>query len=414
MKIGLKTMLYFIIALYGLTCVLLYHFMIDDKASEYIYLTKKQNRYKSGKLLEKERERRKDEPFMKHQERLHKDKEYQDKSGSYQREKKVNSTLKHQKLYIKIKDKPSNMKVDQSRLKLVDTGDTGDILSNSDVAGGQFTLDIGEFQTLVSSSCTSTKTWPLIPLLPGVFLNTSDEGDRDCTVPRFSQRPLPQTALASFPGCGNTWSRHLIQQLSGVWTGSLYNDPDLGKGGFNAEGVHDSRVSVIKTHWPYVKPNATAVERYPRTVLVVRSPQECLLAEYHRRYSSKHTGLAPDELFNTTQWNYYVKGQVRYWFSFYQTWLKKNTCTLVLDFHQLKSDLSAELRQLALFLGIRGEKLEDNIKCILKHSQGKFKRKGEKKLSVFSNEQKKEVQYYGNLLSDLLEKKTNYRPVFSW
>ena len=71
--------------------------------------------------------------------------------------------------------------------------------------------------------------------------------------------------------------------------------------------------------------------------------------------------------------------------------------------------MGAELRQLALFLGIRGEKLEDNIKCILKHSQGKFKRKGKKNLLVFNDEQKKKLQYVGKDIADLLEKMANYR-----
>lgn len=38
----------------------------------------------------------------------------------------------------------------------------------------------------------------------------------------LSKLPLPLTALASFPGSGNSWARHLIQQLTGnrilYWT----------------------------------------------------------------------------------------------------------------------------------------------------------------------------------------------------
>ena len=32
---------------------------------------------------------------------------------------------------------------------------------------------------------------------------------------RISEKPLPVTGLASFPGSGNTWTRHLLQQVSG-------------------------------------------------------------------------------------------------------------------------------------------------------------------------------------------------------
>ena len=36
-----------------------------------------------------------------------------------------------------------------------------------------------------------------------------------CPDLHFSRKTLPVTALASFPGSGNTWLRHLIQQSTG-------------------------------------------------------------------------------------------------------------------------------------------------------------------------------------------------------
>lgn len=35
------------------------------------------------------------------------------------------------------------------------------------------------------------------------------------------------TALASYPGSGNTWLRFLIESASGVFTGSLYKDLEI-------------------------------------------------------------------------------------------------------------------------------------------------------------------------------------------
>ena len=34
----------------------------------------------------------------------------------------------------------------------------------------------------------------------------------------------PPTALASFPGSGNTWLRFLIESATGIFTGSRYKD----------------------------------------------------------------------------------------------------------------------------------------------------------------------------------------------
>ena len=36
-----------------------------------------------------------------------------------------------------------------------------------------------------------------------------------CTPPHFSKTPLPLVMLVSYPGAGNTWTRHLIQQATG-------------------------------------------------------------------------------------------------------------------------------------------------------------------------------------------------------
>lgn len=44
-----------------------------------------------------------------------------------------------------------------------------------------------------------------------------------------------QIAIASLPGAGNTWLRHLFQISTGVWTGSVFREVDLFDGGFKGE-----------------------------------------------------------------------------------------------------------------------------------------------------------------------------------
>ena len=55
-----------------------------------------------------------------------------------------------------------------------------------------------------------------------VNINVIISAETDCFQIEFSKQPLPRVALASFPGSGNTWTRHLIQQVSGtnslIWT----------------------------------------------------------------------------------------------------------------------------------------------------------------------------------------------------
>ena len=56
-----------------------------------------------------------------------------------------------------------------------------------------------------------------------------------CTPLRFRTVIHPGenvVALASFPGSGNTWLRYLLQQATGIVTGSIYMDNELYKHGF--------------------------------------------------------------------------------------------------------------------------------------------------------------------------------------
>lgn len=52
--------------------------------------------------------------------------------------------------------------------------------------------------------------------------------DNRCMDRRFLPAKSKQLiALASFPGAGNTWARHLIELATGFYTGSYYFDGSL-------------------------------------------------------------------------------------------------------------------------------------------------------------------------------------------
>jgi hypothetical protein len=66
-----------------------------------------------------------------------------------------------------------------------------------------------------------------------------------CNPVGFKAAPGPVVALASFPGSGNTWLRYLLQQATGVLTGSVYKDYALLKNGFLAESIVNGLVKVF-------------------------------------------------------------------------------------------------------------------------------------------------------------------------
>ena len=49
-------------------------------------------------------------------------------------------------------------------------------------------------------------------------INASTERDMLPIRKRFRDPPGPKTALLSFPGSGNTWTRHLLESLTGMYT----------------------------------------------------------------------------------------------------------------------------------------------------------------------------------------------------
>ncbi|KAI0236542.1 hypothetical protein LSAT2_012910 [Lamellibrachia satsuma] len=124
-----------------------------------------------------------------------------------------------------------------------------------------------------------------------------EEGLRlyNCPTARFSDVPLQSTALASMPGSGNTWLRHLIQKATGIYTGSVYHDVALEKAGFLGESVIDSRVIVIKTH------RDVELLKYDRAILIIRDPYDAIVSEYNWRVCGNHIGRANSHVYNTSE-----------------------------------------------------------------------------------------------------------------
>ena len=66
------------------------------------------------------------------------------------------------------------------------------------------------------------------------------ERTTECKKKRFLDPKSPIVALVSSPGSGNTWLRYLLEQASGVFTGSIYCDHSL-KSLFPGEHIGKNR-----------------------------------------------------------------------------------------------------------------------------------------------------------------------------
>ena len=215
----------------------------------------------------------------------------------------------------------------------------------------------------------------------------------------FSKVPLIRTALASFPGSGNTWTRYLIQKLTGIFTGDIY------KSLFISNEAHsfvkyplldelnwNGSVVAIKTHESGWLVNHKRLGRlfYDQAIVIIRNPYHALIAEFHRRHSrndkypdSGHTGLAAQRLFYTSKWKKYVAKTSQRWHKFNTQWLnqaqwpEKEKFLYPLQYEDLVNNLEGEITNLGQFLGVDERVLSNSthMKCVTNRSSDGLKRK---------------------------------------
>jgi hypothetical protein len=176
-------------------------------------------------------------------------------------------------------------------------------------------------------------------------------------------------ALASFPGSGNTWTRGLLEKVTGVCTGGLYCDCGLRTGGFTGEMVQGPSVLVMKTHnlkVQFVGGHVFSNTRVPfgAAVLLVRDPRAALVAEWNRERSkrmvsqniSNHYTFVGESFFGENKdWENYIHLKLPRWPQ--QTvnlLLEAKTAgrpVYVLVFEDLKAGTAQEMKKLTDFLG---------------------------------------------------------------
>ncbi|CAH1778829.1 unnamed protein product [Owenia fusiformis] len=194
------------------------------------------------------------------------------------------------------------------------------------------------------------------------------EKEINCKRKKTFGKDLPLTALASFPGSGNTWARHLIQELTGIYTGSVYNDKLMAVDEFPGSLIYNSSVIAIKTHLPVLQtPSGT---RYDKAILLLREPYDTFLAEFNRAKGGKKTGHAKKEAF--TKWDKFVTKSITEWSFFVDTWLNFKPMLYVLKYELLKSNLKEELRKVAEFLDV--DVSTHSLNCVVQNAEGNYKR----------------------------------------
>ena len=131
------------------------------------------------------------------------------------------------------------------------------------------------------------------PELLGTRIQPAQRVYRPCTEMRFREDNGKRIALASFPGSGSTWSRTLLEQATGIYTGAIYCDKNLKREGFIGEFITSGNVIAIKTHQHLI--NTSKLDRkhslvFDGAIFIVRNVFDAILSERKRSLSKNHTG----------------------------------------------------------------------------------------------------------------------------
>ena len=91
---------------------------------------------------------------------------------------------------------------------------------------------------------------------------------------------------------------------------------------------------------------------YDRVILLVRDPFDTLLAEFNRRKTENHTGLANLKEFQTKNWIHYVETQSEWWKGFYKFFMENYQPSQlhIVQYENLKTNLTGELQAMMDFL----------------------------------------------------------------
>lgn len=224
----------------------------------------------------------------------------------------------------------------------------------------------------------------------------------NCTLKavHLSKSKLPLTGLLSCPGSGNTWVRHLIQQLTGLGTSSMDCDVQLKKRGFPFEcETHKERTIAVKSHY------IDDLNKFKKVILVVRNPFDTILS-WASFSKGGHTGHPSKVLLKQAVAKMFNSSLAWYVDIVNATVNHFNGPVHILQYSRLKLNISQELQELAGSLEV--DVSPDDIECTIKLKEGNFHRRTSDKLRLdrlkyaFSEDQIKQMRQAGEIVKTLI------------
>lgn len=244
--------------------------------------------------------------------------------------------------------------------------------------------------------------------LYALLLSVANANERCGTVDFGEYGQFPPRSLSSYPGSGNTWVRYLIEEFTGYYTGSIYDDKKLYQGGFKGETENwkEGRVIAVKSH-SYREDRGLG-----DAILLIRNPFDAILAEFNRQRGLKsgdhHTGVATNDDFQSPDWtDMDMDKRAWRWYKLYAGNLLSGRNTLPILYEHMKQNPVPEMQKISNFLNQTNIDYDEKIDCLFGESSKKFKRSSDRGYDPYNfieSSKLKIVNERIRQLSDLLNK----------
>jgi hypothetical protein len=160
---------------------------------------------------------------------------------------------------------------------------------------------------------------------------------------------MPIVFLNSFPGAGNTWARILLEDVTGIYSGSVYGEAKMIDAGFlgEADEPTSGRTCVVKNHGQHDMEYADGI------IYVIRNPYDATIADYKRQVLHSHTSSVDMSVFDKPEWKAFQMQHLKRWFSM-NMWFPEYATKGDIPFHimyyeDMKTNVTNEMVQILDF-----------------------------------------------------------------
>ncbi|KAL4138538.1 hypothetical protein PRIC2_002043 [Phytophthora ramorum] len=215
-----------------------------------------------------------------------------------------------------------------------------------------------------------------------------------------------RVAIVSYPRCGNSLMRGLLEKVTGVYTGcDTRPDRSLSKElqlyGMKGEGVVDESVWFVKTHFP----ERVGYKDFPakKAILVVRNPWDAIDSYFNMTLTNTHNKSLHESQYErfADRWDGLLRNEIDVWMKFHRYWTTKvDIPIIVVRYEDLMMHREETLRRVFLFLTdlttLEGTEWEQRIHDVMATSgdkTGPYKPRSGKIGGSFRHYSEEQFQY---------------------